>query len=199
MLRKIERAGMDPKTNKGGKPIACVLPGTAVGIGLELACLPPHAFLREQSKGENWPARNHGRHLSRCWRHNTPRAQAGRNGRSTVPVAGQTALIPRKPSKQASIDEVSDDPMADARAWVLSCQRRGLVKPWDAKGYKMPGGAPYHPAGFMTFVGASVMVHGRNPRRISRRQGALVRRLRGRACAFRYRPQNRGTLVRPLP
>ena len=25
----------------------------------------------------------------------------------------------------------------------------------------MPGGAPYHPAGFMTFVGASAMVHGR--------------------------------------
>jgi 3-hydroxyacyl-CoA dehydrogenase/enoyl-CoA hydratase/3-hydroxybutyryl-CoA epimerase len=35
------------------------------------------------------------------------------------------------------------------------------VKPWDAKGYKMPGGAPYHPAGFMTFVGASAMVHGK--------------------------------------
>ena len=40
MLRKIERAGMDPKTNKGGKPIAAALPGTALGIGLEvpLAC-----------------------------------------------------------------------------------------------------------------------------------------------------------------
>ena len=29
VLRKIERAGMDPKTNKGGKPIAAALPGTA--------------------------------------------------------------------------------------------------------------------------------------------------------------------------
>ena len=40
VLRKIERAGMDPKTNKGGKPIAAALPGTALGIGLEipLAC-----------------------------------------------------------------------------------------------------------------------------------------------------------------
>ena len=34
-LRKIELAGMDPKTKKGGKPIATVLPGTAMGIGLE--------------------------------------------------------------------------------------------------------------------------------------------------------------------
>ncbi|MEM6741933.1 MAG: 3-hydroxyacyl-CoA dehydrogenase, partial [Pseudomonadota bacterium] len=29
ILRKIERAGMDPKTLKGGKPIATALPGTA--------------------------------------------------------------------------------------------------------------------------------------------------------------------------
>src|SRR5690606_38418225 len=36
VLRKIERAGMDPKTLKGGKPIAAALPGTALGIGLEL-------------------------------------------------------------------------------------------------------------------------------------------------------------------
>ena len=36
ILRKIERAGMDPKTLKGGKPIVAALPGTALGIGLEL-------------------------------------------------------------------------------------------------------------------------------------------------------------------
>jgi 3-hydroxyacyl-CoA dehydrogenase / enoyl-CoA hydratase / 3-hydroxybutyryl-CoA epimerase len=44
---------------------------------------------------------------------------------------------------------------------VLAAKDADLVKPWDAKGYKMPGGAPYHPAGFMTFVGASAMVHGK--------------------------------------
>ena len=36
ILRKIELAGMDPKTKKGGKPIVAALPGTALGIGLEL-------------------------------------------------------------------------------------------------------------------------------------------------------------------
>ena len=28
ILRKLERAGMDPKTLKGGKPVACAIPGT---------------------------------------------------------------------------------------------------------------------------------------------------------------------------
>ena len=36
-----------------------------------------------------------------------------------------------------------------------------LVKIWDDKAYKMPGGTPYHPAGFMTFVGANAMVMGK--------------------------------------
>ncbi|MEM8824197.1 MAG: 3-hydroxyacyl-CoA dehydrogenase NAD-binding domain-containing protein, partial [Pseudomonadota bacterium] len=59
------------------------------------------------------------------------------------------------------IDEVVDDPIAAAKAWVLQAGDKDIVKPWDAKGYKMPGGAPYHPAGFMTFVGASAMVNGK--------------------------------------
>ena len=45
ILRKIERAGMDAKTNKGGKPIVSVLPGTALGIGLEIP-LATHRILR---------------------------------------------------------------------------------------------------------------------------------------------------------
>ncbi|MEM9851685.1 MAG: 3-hydroxyacyl-CoA dehydrogenase, partial [Pseudomonadota bacterium] len=36
-MRKIERAGMDPKTLKGGKPIVAALPGIAMGIGYEIA------------------------------------------------------------------------------------------------------------------------------------------------------------------
>ena len=36
LLRKIETAGADPKTRKGGKPFCWASPGTAAGIGLEL-------------------------------------------------------------------------------------------------------------------------------------------------------------------
>ena len=50
VLRKIELAGMDFKTKKGGKPVAAVLPGTAMGIGLEL---PMSASLPQIIKGKN--------------------------------------------------------------------------------------------------------------------------------------------------
>jgi len=53
----------------------------------------------------------------------------------------------------------ADELLSAAKAWVLS--EPSIVKPWDEKGYKMPGGEPYHPAGFMTFVGASAMVNGK--------------------------------------
>ncbi len=67
---------------------------------------------------------------------------------------------PRDAKAAGLIDEVvaPEALLTRAREWVLSATDADLVKPWDAKGYKMPGGAPYHPAGFMTFVGASAMV-----------------------------------------
>ena len=68
---------------------------------------------------------------------------------------------PKKAKQAGVVDEVvpADQLIEKAREWVLS--EPNIVKPWDEKGYKMPGGAPYHPAGFMTFVGASAMVHGK--------------------------------------
>jgi len=52
ILRKIERAGMEPKTNKGGKPIACALPGTALGIGLEIPLACHRIFAADNPKAK---------------------------------------------------------------------------------------------------------------------------------------------------
>ena len=52
LLRKIERAGMDPKTLKGGKPIATALPGTALGIGLELPLSTHRIFAADNPKAK---------------------------------------------------------------------------------------------------------------------------------------------------
>ncbi|ART99846.1 3-hydroxyacyl-CoA dehydrogenase NAD-binding domain-containing protein [Yoonia vestfoldensis] len=158
VLRKIERAGMDPKTNKGGKPIAAALPGTALGIGLEIPLACHRIFATDNPKAKI----------------GLPEIMVG-----IFPGAGGTTRLVRKLGAMAAsplllegklndpqgakragvVDEVVADPVAAAKEWILS--NPSIVKPWDEKGYKMPGGAPYHPAGFMTFVGASAMVNGK--------------------------------------
>ncbi len=160
ILRKIERAGMDPKTKKGGKPIVAALPGTALGIGLELP-LACHRIIAADN----------------------PRAKIGLPEIMVgiFPGAGGTTRLVRKMGammaapfllegklsspKEARAAGIIDEIVAPeallsrAKEWILAATDADLVKPWDEKGYKMPGGTPYHPAGFMTFVGASAMVN----------------------------------------
>jgi len=162
ILRKIERAGMDPKTLKGGKPIVAALPGTALGIGFELP-LACHRIIAADN----------------------PRARIGLPEIMVgiFPGAGGTTRLVRKMGAMMAapfllegklsdpkaartaglIDEVvaADQLLPRAKAWILAAKDADLVKPWDEKAYKMPGGTPYHPAGFMTFVGASAMVLGK--------------------------------------
>lgn len=160
LLRKIELAGMDRKTKKGGKPVAAVLPGTAAGIGLELPLATHRIFAANNPKAKIglpeilvgiFPGAGGTTRLVR---------KLGLMGASSLLLEGKM-LAPDKAKSAGVIDVVSDDPMAEARAWVLNASDADIVKPWDAKGYKMPGGAPYHPAGFMNFVGASAMVNGK--------------------------------------
>ena len=160
LLRKIELAGMDFKTKKGGKPIAAALPGTALGIGLELPLSTHRIFAAENPKAKIglpeimvgiFPGAGGTTRLVR---------KLGAMGAAPLLLEGKLN-DPAKAKSAGLIDEVVADPVAAAREWVLNATDADLVKPWDAKGYKMPGGEPYHPAGFMTFVGASAMVHGK--------------------------------------
>ena len=159
ILRKIELAGMDFKSKKGGKPFVAVLPGTALGIGLEIPLACHYIIAADNAKAKI----------------GLPEIKVG-----IFPGAGGTTRLVRKMGAMAAspfllegklsnplaakaaglIDAVSDQPLADAKSWILAATDADLVKVWDAKGYKMPGGAPYHPTGFMTFVGASAMVNG---------------------------------------
>jgi 3-hydroxyacyl-CoA dehydrogenase/enoyl-CoA hydratase/3-hydroxybutyryl-CoA epimerase len=158
ILRKIERAGMDPKTLKGGKPIATALPGTTMGIGYEIALATHRIFAAPNPKARIglpeimvglFPGAGGTTRLVR---------KMGAMAASPYLLEGKT-LEPAKAKAAGLIDEVAEDPVQAARDWVLAAKDADIVKPWDQKGYKMPGGAPYHPAGFMTFVGASAMVN----------------------------------------
>ena len=162
ILRKIERAGMDPKTLKGGKPIVAALPGTALGIGYELPLACHRIFVADNPKAKI----------------GLPEIQVG-----IFPGAGGTTRLirklgamvaapfllegklsdPKSAKANGLIDEIvaPEALLARSKEWVLAAKDADLVKPWDDKGYKMPGGNPYHPAGYMTFVGANAMVSGK--------------------------------------
>ena len=159
VLRKIERAGMDPKTNKGGKPIASALPGTALGIGLEIPLATHRIFAADNPKAKiGLPEIMVGLFPGAGGTTRVVR-KIGAMAAAPILLEGK-AGNPKKMKAQQIVDEVVADPIAAAREWVLNAKDADIVKPWDAKGYKMPGGTPYHPAGFMTFVGASAMVNG---------------------------------------
>ncbi|MEO0361197.1 MAG: 3-hydroxyacyl-CoA dehydrogenase NAD-binding domain-containing protein [Pseudomonadota bacterium] len=162
LMRKIELAGMDFKTKKGGKPIAWASPGTAAGIGLELGLICHRRFAADNPKAKIglpeimvgiFPGAGGTTRLIRM---------LGVMGASPFLLEGKMQA-PAKVKAAGVIDEVvpADDLLAKAKEWVLNATEADCVQPWDAKGYKMPGGAPYHPAGFQTMAGGVAMVHGR--------------------------------------
>ncbi|MGV8950417.1 MAG: 3-hydroxyacyl-CoA dehydrogenase NAD-binding domain-containing protein [Cypionkella sp.] len=162
VLRKIERAGMDPKTLKGGKPIVAALPGTALGIGYELPLSCHYIIAADNPRAKiGLPEIMVGIFPGAG---GTTRLTRKLGAMMAAPYLLEGKLSDPKTAKAAGlIDEVvaPDQLLARAKDWILAAKDTDLVKPWDAKGYKMPGGAPYQPAGFMTFVGASAMVLGK--------------------------------------
>lgn len=160
VLRKIERAGMDPKTNAGGKPIVAALPGTAAGIGIELA-LSTHRVFVSDRKGAKYG-------LPECLVGIFP------GGGGTVRMLYRVGQInalqllskgkmldAQKAVKAGYVDEVvpADELLAKAKDWVKNATAQDIVKPWDKKGFKLPGGNAFHPAGFMNALGSAAMVH----------------------------------------
>jgi 3-hydroxyacyl-CoA dehydrogenase/enoyl-CoA hydratase/3-hydroxybutyryl-CoA epimerase len=162
ILRKIERAGMDTKTLKGGKPIVAALPGTALGIGLELPLACHRIIAADNPRAKiGLPEIMVGIFPGGG---GTTRLVRKLGAMMAAPFLLEGKLSDPKAAKAAGlIDEVvpPEKLLARAKEWVLGAKEGDLVKPWDAKGYKMPGGAPYHPAGFMTYVGANAMVMGK--------------------------------------
>ena len=160
VLRRIERAGMDPKTLKGGKPIAAALPGTALGIGLEIPLACHRIFAADNPRAKiGLPEIKVGIFPGAG---GTTRLVRKMGAMAASPFLLEGKLSDPKAAKAAGIvDEVAapEALLARAKEWVLGAVGTDLSKEWDRKGYKMPGGAPYHPSGFMTFVGASAMVN----------------------------------------
>ena len=162
VLRKIETAGADPKTRKGGKPFCWATPGTAAGIGLEIGLACHHRIAAANDRARIglpeimvgiFPGAGGTTRLIRM---------LGLMG-SAEPLLQGKMYVPKRAKAMMLIDKVvpAEDLLAEAKAWVQGASEMDAVKPWDQKGYKIPGGAPYTPQGFEMFLGGVVMAHGR--------------------------------------
>ena len=161
LLRKIERAGMDDR-NRGGKPVAWAAPGLSAGIGTEIGLACHRRFAADTPRTKiGLPEILVGLFPGAG---GTTRVTRMLGVMAAAPILLEGKMMEARAAKSAGlIDEVTepDELLAKAKAWVLAATDADIVKPWDQKGYKFPGGGPYHPSGFMTFVGASAMVLGR--------------------------------------
>lgn len=162
MLRKIERAGADPKTNKGGKPVAWAGKGITAGIGTEIALACQRRIMADTPRGKiGLPEIKVGIFPGAG---GTTRVTRMMGLMAAAPILMEGNLFaPAKAKSAGLIDEVvaEDELMTRAREWVLNAKEDDIIKPWDKKSYKFPGGGPYHPAGAMNFIGANAMIHGK--------------------------------------
>lgn len=148
-LRKIE---------KGGKPFVAAINGLALGGGLEV-CLACHYRIVA----------------------NDPRIQLGlvESKVGLMPGAGGTQRLPRLMGAMAALPMMLEGrtigpdaalkgglvhkvvPAADLIAEAKATIKAGgkAVQPWDEKGFKIPGGDPYHPAASQVFVAGNAMLH----------------------------------------
>jgi 3-hydroxyacyl-CoA dehydrogenase/enoyl-CoA hydratase/3-hydroxybutyryl-CoA epimerase len=139
-----------------GKPVVAAITGTALGGGLEL-CLACHRRIVADD-----PSAKLGQ----------PEAKVG-----LLPGAGGTQRLPRLCGAEAALDLMLSgrhiDPatalklgvvheiasretlLARARAWLADAPKP--VQPWDEKGFRIPGGAPYSPQGLMTWPAANAL------------------------------------------
>ena len=159
LLRKVELGGMDDKTKKNCIPFVWANPGLSAGIGTEIGLACHHRIVSDDHRTKIglpeilvglFPGAGGATRVSRML-----------GLMSSAPILMEGKMFSAKNAKMIGlIDQITnpDDLITDAKNWIINATDEIMIKPWDKKGYKMPGGAPYHPSGFMTFVGASAMI-----------------------------------------
>jgi 3-hydroxyacyl-CoA dehydrogenase/enoyl-CoA hydratase/3-hydroxybutyryl-CoA epimerase len=145
----------------GGKPVAAAINGTTLGGGLEIALGCHHRVAADNPKA----------------RFGFPEVTLG-----LLPGAGGTQRVPRLVGMQAAapllmegkrikaaeaqklglihaVVKVGAERTA-ARTWVLDAVASGVkpLQPWDAKGFRIPGGGPATPNGMQMLMAANAML-----------------------------------------
>lgn len=157
---RLSRLFRDIETS--GKPFVAAINGSALGGGYEI-CLACHYRIAADN----------------------PKAVIGlpEVTLGLLPGAGGTQRLPRMVGVKAAlpllmegrklnvakakdiglVDEVvsPDALMARAREWLLTQGAAHIVKPWDKKGFKLPGGPIQSPPSWQLFMGAGAALRGK--------------------------------------
>ncbi|HDR8982663.1 3-hydroxyacyl-CoA dehydrogenase NAD-binding domain-containing protein [Burkholderia vietnamiensis] len=141
-----------------GKPVVAAVAGTALGGGLEIILACHHRIAVKQARAK----------------YGLPEVKLG-----LLPGGGGTQRLPRLiglkdalplmlEGKDIGVEQAidlgifqeladdTDDMLSRARAWILS--NATAQQPWDAKGWKIPGGNAQHPSNLQMVVAAPGML-----------------------------------------
>ena len=150
LFRKIEQAP---------KPVVAAINGTALGGGLEL-CLATHYRIAIDQRAQlGLPEVTLGLLPGGGGTQRLPR-MIGAEAAAPLLMEGKK-VDPKKARTLGIIEELvadRDTLLERAYAWIGQATAEDLVKPWDKKGFKVPGGDPKHPKVAQLFMAAGAML-----------------------------------------
>jgi 3-hydroxyacyl-CoA dehydrogenase/enoyl-CoA hydratase/3-hydroxybutyryl-CoA epimerase len=140
-----------------GKPVAAAINGLALGGGLELTLACHYRVVENDNKIQLglpeikvglFPGGGGTQRLTRLIGVQ-PAMMAMTEGKSFRPNDAKGAGI---------VHEIVEkgQSVAAAKTWIKNGGK--AVQPWDDKGFKLPGGGPYHPAGIQNFLVGNAMI-----------------------------------------
>jgi 3-hydroxyacyl-CoA dehydrogenase/enoyl-CoA hydratase/3-hydroxybutyryl-CoA epimerase len=140
-----------------GKPVAAAISGLALGGGLELTLACHYRVVADDSKIQLglpeikvglFPGGGGTQRLTRL---------IGVQAAMTAMSAG-SSWRPNDAKGAGVVHEVvaRGTEVDAAKAWIKGGGK--AVQPWDDKGFKQPGGGPYHPAGIQSFLVGNAML-----------------------------------------
>ena len=137
----------------GGKPFVAALNGTTLGGGYEVALACHRRIAADNPKAQiGLPEVSLGLLPGGGGTQRLPRMIGVRNALPFL-LEGKK-LAPKKALEAGLVDEVvpADQLLARAKQWLLADGAKNAVRPWDQKGFKLPGGAVQSPGGYETFT-----------------------------------------------
>jgi len=140
-----------------GKPVAAAINGLALGGGLELTLACHYRVVGDSPKIQLglpeikvglFPGGGGTQRLTRL---------IGVQAAMTAMTAG-SSWRPNDAKGAGVVHEVvqAGTEVEAAKAWIKGGGK--AVQPWDDKGFKQPGGGPYHPAGIQNFLVGNAMI-----------------------------------------